>query len=143
MDATLRLPATLDALSPIRDFVEEAAVAAGLDRRARYRLRLAVDEIATNVIVHGYDEAGLSGDVLVTTHVEPDALRVVIEDDAAPFDPYSLTTPDDLDAPLEERGIGGLGVFLTIRGVDEFRYQRIGERNRNVFIMRRGGAGDG
>ena len=141
MATSLRLPATLDALSPIRDFVEEAALSAGLDRKARYRLRLAVDEIATNVIVHGYEEAGLSGDVLVRTALEPDALHVVIEDDAAPFDPYSLATPDDLDVPLEERGIGGLGVFLTIRGVDEFRYQRVDGRNRNVFIMRREGAG--
>ena len=49
----LRVTATLEVLSSIGAFVMKAAENAGLDRRAAYRLRLAVDEMATNIIVHG------------------------------------------------------------------------------------------
>ena len=51
----LTLPGNFDALSPIRDYVKAAANAAGLDHTATYNLLLAVDEIATNVVVHGYE----------------------------------------------------------------------------------------
>jgi serine/threonine-protein kinase RsbW len=139
----LRLAATLDALEPIRAFVEEAAADAGLDRKRSYRLMLAVDEIATNVITHGYQEAGLAGDVVIYRELDAGTLTITLEDDAIPFDPFTLASPDDLDAPIEERGIGGLGVFLTIRGVDSFLYRRVGERNHNVFVMQRGGDADG
>jgi len=143
MAQPLRLAATLDALEPIRAFVEEAAADAGLDRKRSYRLMLAVDEIATNVITHGYQEAGLAGDVVIYRELDEGALTITLEDDAIPFDPFTLASPDDLDAPIEERGIGGLGVFLTIRGVDSFLYRRVGERNHNVFVMHRGEDADG
>ncbi|MGA9380780.1 MAG: ATP-binding protein, partial [Phormidium sp.] len=51
----LTVPGTLDSLSKISDYVLSAASAAGLDKKASYKLRLAVDEIATNVIVYGYE----------------------------------------------------------------------------------------
>jgi serine/threonine-protein kinase RsbW len=143
MAHSLRLAATLDALEPIRQFVEASAALAGLDRKRGYRLVLAVDEIATNVITHGYQEAGLEGDVVIHRQLDDAALTITLEDDAIPFDPYSLATPSDLDAPIEERGIGGLGVFLTIRGVDSFLYHREGDKNHNVFVMHRGGSSDG
>jgi len=53
------VPGVLDSLSAIGRYVLGAAWAAGLDKRAAYRLRLAVDEIATNAVLHGYQEAGL------------------------------------------------------------------------------------
>jgi anti-sigma regulatory factor (Ser/Thr protein kinase) len=143
MAQPLRLAATLDALEPIRAFVEEAAALAGLDRKRSYRLMLAVDEIATNVITHGYQEAGLTGDVVIYRELDEAALTITLEDDAIPFDPYSLATPDDLDAPIEERGIGGLGVFLSLHGVDTFLYRRAAEKNHNVFVMKREGESDG
>ncbi len=143
MADTLQLPATLDALGPIRAFVDAAASAAGLDHKASYRLRLAVDEIATNVITHGYEEAGLRGDLELQAWRNGETLTIILEDDAVPFDPTTLAEPDDLGTPLEERAVGGLGVFLTVHGVDEFRYERVARRNRNIFVMHRQGADDG
>lgn len=62
---------------------------------------------------------------------------VVFEDTATPFDPLARELPDgkDLALPLKERKIGGLGIFLTVRGMDEFSYERTGDRNRNIFKM--------
>jgi serine/threonine-protein kinase RsbW len=130
---------TLDSLGLIRAYVTSAAQSAGLDNKATYKLCLAVDEIATNIIVHGYQEAGRSGVLDVRVAMDARTLTITIEDDGTPFDPRESDLPSskDLSAPLEDRPIGGLGVFLAFDGVDEFRYERSGERNRNVFIVNR------
>ena len=60
---TLTLPGTLESLKPIREQVMAAAEEAGLENKAANRLILAVDEIATNVIMHAYEEAGRDGDI--------------------------------------------------------------------------------
>lgn len=133
----LTVPAELDSLSPIGRYVLDAASAAGLDKKASYRLRLAVDEIATNIIDHGYRESGETGEVVIMADVRDDALTVVLEDTARPFDPRGAGRPDQIDMQLEDRPIGGLGVFLALQGVDEFEYEHDGKRNRNIFVMRR------
>ena len=132
-------PGTLESIAPIRDFVAEAAERAGLDRKATYRLCLAVDEVVTNVVLHGYEEAGRSGGLDVAVDVDERAITVRVEDDAAPFDPRAHADPtsEELGSPLEERRIGGLGLMLAKGGVDELRYERVRERNRNVFVVRR------
>ena len=67
-------------------------------------------------------------------------LEVVLEDSSPAFDPFSRESPDDLDSPLEERDVGGLGIFLAGANVDEFRYEHVAGRNRNIFVMRNGSA---
>ena len=89
------------------------------------------------MIRHGYEEAGRTGDIRIEAKVEPEALVVSMEDSGVPFDPTSAKPPDTLDAPLEDRPIGGLGIYLTVRGVDDFAYERRDEKNVNVFVMRR------
>lgn len=130
---------TLDSLGLIRTYVTAAAKSAGLDNKATYKLCLAVDEIATNIIIHGYEEAGRSGVLDVQAMMDSTTLTVTIEDDGAPFDPRQSDLPssEDLSTPLENRRIGGLGVFLAFDGVDEFKYERSGERNRNAFTVNR------
>jgi anti-sigma regulatory factor (Ser/Thr protein kinase) len=133
----LTVSGTLDSLGPIAQYVITAAGAAGLDKKSTYKLRLAVDEIATNIIVHGYEEAGLSGDVLIHAALDDNSLTVILEDTAERYDPTQRDTPDDMDKPLEDRRIGGLGVYLTMQGVDKFLYERVGDRNRNIFVVNR------
>lgn len=134
--ASLTVPGSLNSLDDVRAFVTEQAEAFGLDERHTYRLCLAVDEIATNIITHGYDENAMEGDVRVLATSTDDALEIVLEDWSPPFDPLSKKEPDNLNAPLEERAIGGLGIFLASENVDEFRYERVDGRNRNIFVMR-------
>lgn len=132
----LTVPATLDSLATIRSFVDRVAVEAGLDRRSGYRLRLAVDEIATNIILYGYDAARRSGDIDLLASTDDAWLTVTLEDTAEPFDPTEAAPPDNLDDPLEQRPVGGLGIFLTVTGIDHFSYEHAEGRNRNVFGMR-------
>jgi serine/threonine-protein kinase RsbW len=114
-----------------------AAAEAGLDRKRAYRLELAVDEIATNIVNHGYLEAGLSGDVEVRSRITARALTITLSDSATPFDPGRLKRPEQIDLPMAERPIGGLGVFLAMENVDEFRYEFVDGHNRNIFVVKR------
>jgi anti-sigma regulatory factor (Ser/Thr protein kinase) len=128
------VPATLDSLEAVAEFVMTAAAAAGLDKRVSYRLRLAVDEIATNIIVHGYVEAGLQGALELCADIDDRTLTLSIEDTGVAFDPRQAAVPET-DLPLEQRPIGGLGVYLAMRSVDEFLYERVGDRNRTIFKL--------
>ncbi len=133
----LTVPGTLESLADIGQFVLRAAADAGLDRKASYQLRLAVDEIATNIVVHGYAGANRQGPIAMWAELDEAELRLCLEDKAEPFDPHEAQSPDDLDRPLEEREIGGLGVFLALRGTDELRYERTAEGNRNIVVVHR------
>lgn len=133
----ITFPGTLDSLEGIRQVVKEEAERACLGKRPTYKLLLAVDEVATNIITHGYDETGTTGSVDVLIECADGRLRVVLEDDAVAFDPlgHDLPTEEFFARPLEERPIGGMGIHLTLNGVDEFKYEYAGNRNRNTFIM--------
>lgn len=133
----LTVSATLDSLDAVGRYIMSVSAAAEIDRKRAYQLRLAVDEIVTNIIVHGYQEAGLQGNVALRMTIDPEALTIVVEDTAIPFDPCQLPEPTGLDDPIEDRAIGGLGVFLAMRGVDEFRYERVDGCNRNIFVVHR------
>lgn len=133
----LTLPGTLDSLGKIGQYIMSAAKEAGLEKKASYKLRLAVDEIATNIIIHGYNEAGLSGNIYLEVKRDEQSLTIYLEDTAIPYDPTKAeaVTEETLKKPLEERPIGGLGVYLAEEGVDEFMYERVGDRNRNILVV--------
>jgi anti-sigma regulatory factor (Ser/Thr protein kinase) len=134
---TLTVPGSLESLKAVRDFVKRAAGEAQLDKQSAYRLVLAVDEIVANIVIHGYDEAGLHGDIEVGFSIAPDRLRIDLFDRALPYDPNLHRTPDNLDEPLENRPIGGLGVYLARQGTDDFQYEHVDGRNHNAFIVKR------
>ncbi|MDD2853116.1 MAG: ATP-binding protein [Desulfuromonadaceae bacterium] len=140
---SLCLPATLDSLDELGKYIMAATTEAGLDTKPAYGLRLAVDEIATNIITHGYEEAERAGDIAVSSELTDSSLTIVLEDTGIPFDPLSRTLPgeEELNMPLEERDIGGLGIFLVLKGVDNFSYEFSEGKNRNIFVMNRSGRG--
>ena len=137
---SVALPAVLDSLEELRACARRSAEAVGLEAGRSYGLQLAVDEIATNVINYGYGAPDASRHIWMSTEATEDALVVRLEDEGTPFDPreHELPSEEDLSAPLETRAVGGLGIMLALRGVDEFDYLREGGRNANVFRMRLG-----
>ncbi|MEG5064414.1 ATP-binding protein [Microcoleus sp. B3-A4] len=135
----LIVPGKLDSLSQIAQYVLAAAAEAELEKKASYGLRLAVDEIATNIIIHGYEESGTEGNLELCAELSDRNLIIFIEDTAVTYDPIEQALPDDLDKHPHEKTIGGLGVYLAIQGVDKFSYERVGNRNRNIFTVERKG----
>jgi serine phosphatase RsbU (regulator of sigma subunit)/anti-sigma regulatory factor (Ser/Thr protein kinase) len=135
----LTLPAVLGSLAELRRYARDAAAGAGISEDRSYQLQLAVDEIATNIISYGYKDAGPTAQIVIGGEIRDDALVVTLEDRAPAFDPRSRQMPsaEQLAKPLEERDIGGLGIYFAIEGVDRFDYRREGERNLNIFEVRR------
>ena len=133
----LIVPGTIDSLSSIATYIKQAATAAALDSKTAYKLRLAVDEIATNIITHGYNEAALTGNITLSVEIDPSSLKIMIEDQTAPFDPTQQNLPDaiELSRDLKERSIGGLGIYLALEGVDNYQYERVGGCNRNTLVI--------
>lgn len=135
-------PGTLDSLEGIRNYVAEAAGEAGFDKAATYNLCLAVDEIVTNVILHGYEEAGLSGDIQVGADLDSEKLVIRIQDHGKAYDPHAHRLPaeEDLNLPLELRNIGGLGIMLAKDAVDDLQYSSTEKGNVHSFVMLRANA---
>lgn len=125
---TLTLPASLESLSALRHFLTEAAVDCGREEQAIYDLKLAVDEIATNAIIHGGAGSRPPGTLTLRAETTPEAFTVTLEDYGGPFDPR--TAPHH--APP-----GGWGVQLALKGADRFDYHWDGERNHYTFVLSR------
>jgi anti-sigma regulatory factor (Ser/Thr protein kinase) len=140
MMETRSLPAELNALAEIRRFVKEAASGAGIEESRSYRLQLAVDEIATNIILYGYKDASEGAVISIGAEATGDALVITLRDQSPPFDPRTMQLPEaqDLARPLEERQIGGLGIYLALQGVDHFEYRHEYGSNLNIFEVRSG-----
>jgi serine/threonine-protein kinase RsbW len=134
---TLKVAGNLESLEAIARYINDAASKAGLDKKAAYRLRSAVDEIATNIIMYGYQALGIQGDITLNIQIDDRTLTVSMEDTGAVYDPTLHQQPEDLKKPLEERNIGGLGIYLAIQGVDRFLYERKSDRNQNIFVVNR------
>lgn len=131
---SLCLTAELENLAAIRSFVQESAAALGVDQAVISDVVLAADEAVTNVIVHGYQ--GRQGTVEI--EVEREAMDVVVHvrDNAPPFDPTSVSSPD-LSRSMEERPLGGLGIYLIRQYMDEVIY-RITPQGGNELILKKG-----
>ncbi|MEJ2748273.1 MAG: ATP-binding protein, partial [Anaerolineae bacterium] len=114
-----------------------AAAKAQLNQRKTYCLRLAVDEIATNIITHGYEAAGLDGQLTVTAVFHPNKLVIELIDSGQPFDPRQTPAPPNLKKPFHKRTLGNLGIFLAMWGIDDFQYEHEQGHNRNIFIVHR------
>jgi serine/threonine-protein kinase RsbW len=94
---------------------------------------LALGEILTNVISYGFDD-GREHEIVVRLSIERGEVVVEVEDDGRAFDPLSASTPD-LDAPLAERPVGGLGLHLVQSVMDVVEHQR--RHGRNLLRLRK------
>lgn len=98
---------------------------------------LAIEEIVSNVIVHGADP--LDADqaaIKISLSCDDNALSCEIIDGGAGFDPFADAPEPDLSSALDERRLGGLGVHIVKRVVDAYSYERRDNRNHIVLIKK-------
>lgn len=125
----LIVKSTTNNLSVVRDFVREAALEAGADDSAIDKIILAVDEACTNVIKHAYKYSP-EGDINVSVRSDNNKFVIEITDHGIIFDPYGIPEPD-IKKYYKERRVGGLGMFLMKKLMDEVNYMNVaGNRNR-------------
>lgn len=129
----IQFAAKFEYLDEIRDFVGEIARKSGFSEKEVYNIQLATDEAASNIIEHAYE--GVSDGMLeLSCGLDGDTLMIILIDHGEPFDPSEVPMPD-LTADLSERQIGGLGIFLMRKLMDEVHYKSNPENNRNTLTM--------
>ena len=130
---TVRFAAKFEFLDEIREFVGGVARAGGFSDRDVYNIQLATDEAASNIIEHAY--GGVSDGLLeISCGVNGSAITIVLVDHGESFDPSEVPAPD-LKADLSERKIGGLGIFLMRKLMDDVQYEAEPGKNRNTLTM--------
>jgi len=133
----LKIDAKLENLSVIADFI--AKTMRQLDiAESIYEVQTAVDEACTNIIKHAY--SGGEGIITVSCELQANDFVITIRDKGRPFEPSS-TPPPDIDADLDERKIGGLGIYMMRKLMDDVSYSFDSEEG-NKLVMRKRLTGD-
>ncbi len=114
-------------------FASGQAAAAGLDPRRLRHLEVAVEEITANICLHAYERG--RGEFAIRVAPGAQGVTVEIVDRGEAFDPLSLHAPR-LDAGLDDRDLGGMGVYLVRQLVDEVRYRRENDHNVLTLVVR-------
>jgi anti-sigma regulatory factor (Ser/Thr protein kinase) len=124
----LSFNAELSELAPASERIRSFLSEHGIDKDALFAIDMVIEEIATNSIKYGFN--GMQKGIITmeaaatATHAE-----LVIEDDGRAFNPTEAPDPD-VNRPLEEMPIGGLGIHLVRALTDDFDYQRVNDCNR-------------
>ena len=132
--SSLCIAAKAENLAEIRQFVQEKAVELGLDPSKAPSVMLAVDEAVSNIIAHGYQCR--QGDIEIEVSRARDDLVIRVRDEAAPFDPTIVPSPD-VTLPLEQRVPGGLGIHLIRQIMDEMTHRVTPQGGNELTLAKR------
>jgi len=127
--------ADFDNLDEIREFVGEAALQVGFSDKEIYSIQLAADEASSNIIEHAY--AGMTGGKIeIDCIIFDGGLKIVMRDQGKSFNPSSIPEPN-IKADLSERKIGGLGMYLMRKLMDEVSYESSAETGNTLIMIKR------
>ncbi len=129
---TVQFAAKFEYLDEIREFVGEIARKGGFSDKDVYNIELATDEAASNIIEHAYEKTP-NGVLEMSCGMRGDVITIILIDHGESFDPSQIPLPD-LKADLSNRKIGGLGIFLMRKLMDEVRYEPKPDKS-NVLTM--------
>lgn len=127
---SLVLPARLEYLEELEKSVSGCAISQGFDLKRTNEIKLAIEEAFVNICNYSYPTK--TGDVAITCQFENNRFIIEISDSGIPFDITKRADPD-INASTEARKIGGLGIFLIKKMMDEVTYRR--EEGRNILNL--------
>jgi serine/threonine-protein kinase RsbW len=130
----IKLSNILSELERVNEALAQFRRRYGLSPKVAHDLNLALEEILTNIIYHGYTD-DRKHEIYVRLKVRLGTVVAEVEDDGRPFDPLAATEPD-ITKPVEERTVGGLGIYLVRKLMDGLEYKRQGDRNLLIMIKR-------
>ncbi|MDD4771829.1 MAG: ATP-binding protein [Bacteroidales bacterium] len=117
----------VDELNRVVVFLEQLEEECQLPAGCMLPINLVLEEALSNVIFYAYEE-GSSQEIHINVEYVAPRLVITIKDTGKPFDPTQKEDPN-LNLPVEERPIGGLGIFLMRKIMDEISYERLGKEN--------------
>ncbi len=135
---SLRIASDLGELERLHDAVAELGEAGNWPSDLVYQIDLVLEELIVNTVNYGYDD-DVRHEIEITLTADEDVITVEIIDDGHAFNPLEDIPEPDLDAEIEDRPIGGLGIHLVRVTMDEVHYQREKNKNYLTLIKRRNG----
>lgn len=116
------------------EFVNQELDALGCSLKAEAQIDIAIDEIYSNIVKYGYEEEG--GEVTVSLDIseEPLAMTLSFRDEGKPFNPLERRDPD-VTLSAKDRKIGGLGIFMVKKSMDDIRYEY--RDGKNILTIRK------
>jgi len=120
----ISLKAVTDNIPVVTDFVEEYLEKFNIPMKTKMQLDVAIDEIFSNIANYAYSEKGDAGDAIVSIEVSDTSDYVVItfKDSGKEFNPLIKEDPD-VTLSVDERGIGGLGIYMVKKSMDDVNYE--------------------
>ena len=130
---SLTITGRFDQIAIIGDLVESSAEEAGFEARDRYVIQLAVCEALENIINHGY-QGETSNLIEARVHSDHGEVRIELWDEAPPFNPAN--GPIEINWAEDDPPVGGLGLMIIHKVMDEISYERKGKRNWLSMLKR-------
>lgn len=132
---TVQFAAKFEFLDEIREYVGNIARESGFGDKDVYNIQLATDEAASNIIEHAYENI-TDGVLELACGVQGDIIKIILTDHGEAFDPSEIPLPD-LKADLSDRKIGGLGIFLMRKLMDEVHYESKADKSNTLTLLKR------
>ncbi len=132
---SLQVEANLDALQQVQNAVEEFGETQDWPQKLIYQINLVLEELSVNIINYAYDgDEAQKFDIRMV--LEADTLTIDIIDGGRAFNPLSEAPEPDLTSDVEDRPIGGLGVYLVRKVMDDLHYRREMDRNHITLVKK-------
>lgn len=131
----VKMPATLDSLEDMLDYIVNGLSEIEADKKLINQIRLSCEEVLVNVISYAYQNEVGYVEIICEIPTKNGEIFIQFVDEGVPYNP--LLNPDpDIDAPIEDRSIGGLGIYLYKTIMDKVTYERKDDKNILTFIKK-------
>lgn len=130
----LTVAATTENIETVTNFVNEQLEALNCPMRAQIQIDIAIDELFGNIAHYAYNPDVGSATVRVEVSKEPMAVIITFIDKGVPYDPLSSADPD-VTLAAEERQIGGLGIYMVKKSMDEISYEY--KNGQNILTIKK------
>ncbi len=127
-----KIPAVLNKLEDMLDFIICDLVKVVPDKKFVNQVRLCCEEVLVNIISYAYPHGQGEVEIIIDITEDKGSLLIQFIDEGIYYNPLLKSDPD-LDSPIEDRGIGGLGIYLYKTIMDEVLYERRDEKNVLTF----------
>lgn len=124
----LTIAATVENIQAVTDFVNEQLSAIGCPMKAQTQIDIAIDELFGNIAHYAYHPGVGPATVRVEVEEDPPAVRISFIDNGMPYDPLARADPD-VTLSAEEREVGGLGIYMVKKSMDNVSYEYTNGQN--------------
>ena len=125
--------AVSESIPAVTDFVDRELERADCPLRVKIQIDIVIDELFSNIVHYAYGKEGGQVRVQIEMENDPRAVRITFQDEGMPFNPLEREDPD-VTGSARERKIGGLGIFMVKKSMDDMSYEYKDGKNLLTII---------